>query len=404
MKNQLFLLLISFLTFNSYSQIVFEKGFFITNSGEKNECLIKNIAWKNNPIAFEYKKDENSTIETATIQSVKEFEIYNSSRYIRETVKIDQYSQTLDNLSTSKEPIFVEKQLFLKVLIQGKANLYSYDGNIFFYNVDNSKIEQLIYKSYYFRENEIAKNDQFKQQLFNAFNGSEITINRLINIEYKKNSLIPIFEEYNKYQNSEFINFEKKEKKDLFNISIRPRINNSSLEMKNYFSDSGDLSFGNKINFGFGIEFEYIFPFNKNKWSLSTEPTYQNFKSEVEINESKVSGGKLIAKVDYTSVEIPITIRHYFFLNKNSKIFANISVIFDRPIKSAIELTRADGSNLNTIDVNSPVNFSLGLGYKLNDKFSLEMRAFSNRNITSDYIYIPSDYKNLSLIFGYTIL
>lgn len=403
MKNQLFLLLISFLTINSYSQIVFEKGYFITNSGEKTECLIKNIAWKNNPIAFEYKKDENSSIETATIQLVKEFEIYNSSRYIRETVKIDQSSQTLDKLSNTKEPIFAEKQLFLKVLIQGKANLYSYDdGKLFFYNVDNSKIEQLIYKSYYFGENEVAKNEQFKQQLFNAFNGSAITINRLTNIEYKKNSLIAIFEEYNKYQNSEFINFEGKEKKYSFNISIRPRINNSSLELSDYLSNSGDISFESKINFGVGIEFEYIFPFNKNKWSLSTEPTYQSYKSEGEKNENNISGGKLIGMVEYTSIEIPITIRHYFFLNKNSKIFANISVILDRPINSSVELTRVDGSNVNTIDIEPAVNFSLGLGYKLNDKFSIEMRTFSNRNITSSYI--PSDYKNLSLIFGYTIL
>lgn len=405
MKKQFFLLLIGFLTINTYSQIVFEKGYFITNSGEKTECLIKNIAWKNNPVAFEYKKNENSTIETATIQLVKEFKIYNSSRYIRETVKIDESSQSIDNLSTTKDPIFIEKQLFLKVLIQGKANLYSIDdGNKFFYNIDNAKIEQLINKRYFINESEIAKNDQFKQQLFNALKCPAITINRLLKTDYKKNSLIPLFEDYNKSQNSEFINFEDKEKQDLFNISIRPRINNSSLTMSNYFSNSGDIKFANKTTFGVGIEFEYIFPFNRNKWSISTEPTYQTYKSESENNENNIIGGKLIGKVDYSSIEIPITLRHYFFLNNKSKFFANFSVILDKSINSSIELTRADGSNLNTIDIKSVANFSLGLGYKLNDKFSVETRIFSNRNITSNYLFIASsDYKNVSLIFGYTL-
>ena len=34
------------------AQINFEKGYYISNSGEKTECFIKNIDWMNNPVSF----------------------------------------------------------------------------------------------------------------------------------------------------------------------------------------------------------------------------------------------------------------------------------------------------------------------------------------------------------------
>jgi len=39
----------------TYSQINYEAGYFIDNNGKKTECLIKNVAWKNSPLNFEYK-------------------------------------------------------------------------------------------------------------------------------------------------------------------------------------------------------------------------------------------------------------------------------------------------------------------------------------------------------------
>lgn len=405
MKKKILLFTI-FLTLNCYSQISFEKGYFITNSGKKTECLIRNIDWKNNPVAFEYKIAEDSKIETATIDLVKEFEIYNISKYIRETVQIDKSSQNIESLSTTPDPIFIEKQVLLKVLVQGKANLYLYeDLNLkgYFYNLNDGKIEELIFKKYSVSEDKIAQNDHFKQQLLNDLTCPIITINRLIDVKYKKNSLIPLFTEYNQYQNSEFINFEQKEKKDLFNMTLRPRINNSSLKMKNYISNSKDIDFGNKSSFGLGAEFEYILPFNKNKWSISIEPSYQSYKSKNITEELKVTGGKIIGKAEYTSIEIPITFRYYFFLNKKSKIFTNVSFIVDKPFSSSIELARADGSSLHSLDIGYSINWAMGLGYKLNDKFCLEIRACSNRDVIAEKIYITSDYKNLSFIIGYTL-
>jgi hypothetical protein len=210
MKKQLLFLTIAILSFNSYSQIAFEKGYYIDNMNQKTNCLIKNIDWKNNPIEFEYKQSENSESKTMTIKSIKEFGIDNISKYIRTTINIDRSSENINSLSDDKIPIFQEEELFLKVLVEGKATLYEYvDGNLirYFYNNDNSTIEQLIFKSYITPENNIGRNNRFREQLWINLKCPNFKISEIENLEYKKNELVVFFIEYNECNNQEYVNF-----------------------------------------------------------------------------------------------------------------------------------------------------------------------------------------------------
>ena len=137
MKKKLFFLLTIILSLNSYSQVSFEKGYYIDNNDQKISCLIKNLDWKNNPTKFEFKLSENSETQKADIKSIKEFAITNATKFIRSTVKIDRSSGNVNNLNADKNPVFSEEQLFLKVLVEGKANLYEYtdsDLKRYFYN------------------------------------------------------------------------------------------------------------------------------------------------------------------------------------------------------------------------------------------------------------------------------
>lgn len=406
MKKHLLLFFGFILTLNCYSQISFEKGYYIHNSDQKTECLIKNNDWKNNPTEFEYKLTENDKAKTINIRTVKEFGVYNSSKYIRKTVNIDKSSENLNNLSNSKKPIFIEEQLFLKSLVEGKANLYLYeDGNLkrYFYNIDESNVEQLIYKSYYMSyESRIGKNNQFRQQLWNDLKCSEIEMNDFEKLEYHKKDLIKVFVKYNNCNNSDFTNFEEKQKRDLFNLTLRPRLNSSTLSIQNSQSSSSDTDFGNELSFGFGVEAEYILPFNKNKWAVLIEPTYQSYKSEKTSDVANIPGGKLITAVKYSSIEIPISLRYYFFLNDNSKIFLNTSFVIDANLDSTIEFKNAEDTVLKTLETQTNTNFAFGIGYKLYDKYSLEMRYQTSREILGGYTYWNTDYNTLSIIFGYS--
>jgi len=406
MKKQLLFFLTIILSLNCYSQISFEKGYYINNKNQKINCQIKNTDWKNNPTEFEYKLSENTEPQKATIKSVKEFGIDNISKYIRSTVNIDRSSEFINYLSNNKRPIFKKEELFLKVLVEGKSTLYQYvDGNLirYFYNKDNSNIEQLIFKSYKTNENNIGKNNRFRQQLWNDLKCSNFKMSKIENLDYKKNDLVNFFVEYNKCNNQEYVNFEKKQKRNIFNLIIRPRLNSSSLTIQNFVSNSRNTDFENKIGFGFGLEAEFILPFNKNKWAIEIGPTYQSYKSEKTTNVNNVSGEILIAKVNYNSIEIPVSIRLYFFLNNSSKIFINASYIFDFSSKSFIEFTRNDGSNLSVSEIGTSSNLAMGIGYKQNDRYSLEIRYQTNRDILGNYLFWNSKYKTLSIIFGYSL-
>ena len=391
----------------SYSQIYFENGYYINNLNQKIECQIKNEDWKNNPTEFEYKVSGTSESQKAQIGAVKEFAIYKGSKHIRATVHIDRSRDDVQNLTLDRNPLFKTEELFLKVLIEGQANLYEYvDGNLkrYFFNVENSDIEQLVFKKYKLLDNKIGANNQFKQQLWKDLQCSSITLNDVERLSYKKNELIKFFEKYYQCSNLEITTHIPQASSDWFQVSLRPRVSHSSLSIRNNPSSSKDTDFGNKLGVGLGLEFEFILPFNKNKWAIILEPTYQSYVADQTKDAANVSGGKLMAEVAYKSIEIPFGLRHYFFLNDTSKLFLNISYVFDMAIDSSLELKRGDGVIIDDMKVNASNYLAVGAGYKLNDKYSVELRYFTNRTILGDYVFWHSDYKSMSLIFGYTFL
>ncbi|MDA6069670.1 porin family protein [Flavobacterium sp. AC] len=407
MKKQiLFLVLTLVLSINSYSQITYENGYFIDQNNKKTDCLIENLDWKNIPTSFKYKLPESQDIIIADIKTIKEFAISGESKYIRTSLKIDRSSKFIENMSTDKDPVFKEETLLLKVLIEGKASLYMYDeGSLtrFFYKVNDAEIKQLVYKPYLINGNSsIAKNNYFREQLFIDLKCDNILQRDYENLSYDRRALLKFFIKYNKCSDTNFTEFEKKEKKDLFNLTVRPRLNNSSLSISNSNTDLYNFEFDSKSSLSLGVEAEFILPFNRNKWSLIVEPTYQFYKAEKTNETTSLVGGEITAKVDYKSVELPIGVRHYFFLKNDSKIFINASYLIDFGSNSKIEFSRKDGSIINSLDIKSGSTFALGIGGKLHDKYSIEFRYLINRTILKNYLFLDSSYSTASLILGYS--
>ncbi|TGD59112.1 tRNA modification GTPase [Flavobacterium humi] len=413
MKKQvlaIFLLIYSY----AQAQITFEKGYFISN-GSKTECYIRNIDWKDNPTEFEYKTDLKEAASKAFITNVEEFGIDNSSKYKRFKINIERSSNDISDISKSSSPKWKEETLFLKVLIEGDATLYSYsEGNLYkyFFETKNVPTEQLIRIKYInltpvpgqnYADDSLKENNQFRQQLFNGLKSEAISEEDIKNVSYTKSSLVKIFKKYNSSTGSAtMVSFESKSDKDLLAVKITAGIDQASLKLTDpntYYNASNEVK-GETI-FKIGAELEYTLPFNKNTWSVFINPAYQKY--EAEKNYTRDNGFGVILphtlNVEYSSVELPIGIRHHIFLNKTSKIFINGAFVFSAFGGNAT----FDFDHGKTIfEGTSRNNFAFGAGYSFQNRYSIEFRVNTAREILG-YQQWSAKYSSIGIILAYKI-
>lgn len=405
MKKQLLLVLIAILGLNCYAQISYEKGYYINNSGQKIEGLIKNIEWLNNPTSIQFKSSENSDVQNLSIESVKEFRVYNYHKYERHTVDMDRSSDYLKDLSSDRNVNFKSETLFLKIEVDGDATLYSYfEGNLkrFFFKTSNTDITQLVYKRYYVSDDQVGKNNLYQQQLWKNLKCSDISLRKTERLDYKVNKLTAFFNLYNQCKNPDFI-VKKTKVKANFNISIRPGVIFSTAEAaRSAFLSPIRYEGGNGIGYRFGAEMEFVMKFNRNKWALLAEPTYQSFKADnIRRNRQvNITPGTEAIDLEYSSLQLPVGIRHYMFLGDNSSIFLNALMSF-RLSSEIYTIKRPSTGNVLSIEKKGLTTFNFGIGYKYG-KYSVELRYAPEESIQDIGSY---DVQNnmMSLIIGYKI-
>lgn len=404
MKKQLLTLLLAVVTLPCFAQIEFEQGYYINNSDQRSNILIKNVDWKNNPQTFEYKVSETSAIEIENIKNIKEFGVARLAKFIRATVNIDESSVNTSDLSRDKNPVFVSKTVFLRTLVEGDYTLYEYaDGNMkrYFYAKGNASIEPLVYKQYLSSDvvPKIMTNNTYQQQLFNDLKCENISLKNVQSVDYNRNDLLKFFREYNTCTNKDITYIQEKPDRNKFDLTIRPRLNHSSLYVKNTLNAGFESTYDSQTSFGIGLEAEFFLPYNKNKWSVFLEPSYQSYEAE------KITGNRndYLGVVDYKSIEVPVGLRHYLYLNQDSKIFFNAAYVFSFDLGANINFTRHDGRDVNEIDIKPNGNIALGAGYKFLDKYGIEVR-YQGRHVLDNYYIWNSNYKSISLILGYSFL
>ena len=410
MKNfALVILLLINTGFEVHAQVLFEPGYMITDSNEVISCFIKNLEWPTNPSEIKVKMTEDGEIITKGIEDIKEFGINGSFRYIRARVQVDKSGENLNIMSQEKNPVFQEELLFLSFLVEGGASLFLYNElglTRYFYSTEESEIKQLVYKKYqtYDKSDKLIAryNNQFRQQLLNDFRHLDISASDIKDLQYKKKDLVSFFKEVNDRKNAEYIDYTKRNEKILINLTLRPGINSSNLEIWNTVS-ARENEFDRVNSLRFGTEAEIILPFNKNKWGILVEPTYQYYKTEKVEENDNVSGGMVLSKVNYQSFELPLGVRHHFFLNNNSQIFLNFSYVLDFSHNSYIEFRRNDASLLEKLDIKPQSNLAMGIGYKYREKISLETRYYTPRGLFKDYLFWNSDFQTFSVLIGYTL-
>lgn len=395
MKNWIILFVIFAYSTVLSGQISFESGYLIDNDNKKTECLIKNTDWEINPAAFEYKLSESGGVNTGDTTSVKEFGILGQSRYVRGNVKIDRSPTEIAMLTSERNPVWHRERLFLKVLVQGRVTLYHYgetNFNKFFYSVTDSVIQQLIFKEYKVGSARIAENPTFRQQLLNDVSCGQPKISTIERIQYNKRELEKYFRQYNACVGDSSVVYGHKNKRETFKLNIVPGINVASLSVFNGTFEE-NLDFTRGFLFRLGLEAEYILPFNKNKWGVIFEPSYQLFNAQKQ-------EGTGTASIDYRALDFSIGLRHYFFLNGQTSVFINgfINSLASADFGSKIHLP----PSTRVLEIKSIPNLAIGAGgsYK---RIRVEIRYYTNQEILTGYARWGSSYQKTAVLLGYSL-
>jgi hypothetical protein len=310
-------------------------------------------------------------------------------------VKIDRTGDEIKDLTWTRNSVFVEEHLFLKVLVEGEASLYKYqDGNFvcYFYSSVDRNIEPLIYKRSLTEKNDIKVNNQYRQQLTNYVDCGDLK-KEISRLTYKESPLLKYFLSYNNCRGGNVIDLSRQKRVNFFHVRAKTGLNHASLTLKSASDVPGyiapPIEFESRTTFRFGLEAEFSLPFNNDKWSVLIEPTFEYYKSDPVLSIGN------LPPTDYKAIVVPIGGRYYMFLNDRSKLFLNVHY----------SLNLAMGSNVGALELNtfSPRNdLSGGIGIQLN-QISAEFRYTARGNLTGDYIFWRGEYNKISLIFGYEI-
>lgn len=404
------------------AQVKFEPGYFISNNGQKTICFIRNKDKNVSPVKFQYKLSENGDIQVATIDSVSSFEILNTIyKFQRFKVKIEHSGIDIKNLLDQKNIVFNDEILFLQVLVEGNASLYVYnaaDGvKKFFYSINNGSVNPLVYYKYLDEGNTIGEMNGFKQQLQNDLQCSAITTESLKRIHYTESELVQLFTKFNQCKDVNYKNTVMKPAKGENQLDILIGINTSSLEL-NQKSAPGAPSSGSmrrysntertsqKVSPAISFSITHLFAFRKGAWAIFIEPGFQVYKNELS-DVSIPSGSATTLPINYAFLSLPIGIKHFIYLNDNSKFYLKGAIGYNIVLNSSnVFGTAPTYRTKNGLDqygfVGIP-HFILGAGLLVKKRYSIESKFYINNTMLDNEQWKTGFVNSFSLMFGYRL-
>jgi len=395
-------------SFFSIAQSDFQKGYFIDLNGTRQEGYVSVKSWSDNPRSFAFRTDPASSNQLVSVSSAMEVGA-GESRFVRFIGRVDSSSNKSRKMSSIIEPEWVHDSLFLRLLVDGKADLFYCDRegeDRFFYRVDDGPITQLVFKLYQKEtaRNEpaqVARNREYQGQLRQHVNCLQYSFEKMKSLRYEIAVLTNYFTEQNECSGGN--QYTAKDDVSRRMISIRATPGISIAQMDSYdVKEKLYESYEQKLSYRVAAEFELTFPFNRKKWAVWLEPAFQSYKANGTDSAAR--------SITYTSFEVALGARHYFYLGKHSNIFLNAAGIFDVPIESA-----GGWEGRNNVPSNSHKTFNLaagvGFAYK---RFSVEARYYTIRKMkgtagvplpngdTGEFV-VHNEFQKVSVIVGFRV-
>ncbi|MXN92640.1 hypothetical protein GR160_15535 [Flavobacterium sp. Sd200] len=335
-----FLFLSFLLSMVATAQVTFMKGNFVNSQNVKVECLIKNYDWNNYPSEIEYKLNDSDVVEKIYTAQLQSFYIYETSHFYKK----------YDVPAIPQQPgdfILKSGLQLLKVLVEGKISLLKNNDDVYLLETEGILVPLLHYK-YISRSTNIAEeNNSYRLELFNRLKCEGIEPESIRKVSYTQKSLTKLVNNYNACAEGTSKDFTENKTKAELNFKIIAGMNfytpevdailfADRTETQPEIDDAVSKKGQSKSNFAVGFEAEVKLPFNHKKWALFIAPTY-NKQEAFSVNASKSFGGYpsqyylnwgykgIIDVSEYSYIEVPIGIRRYFYLGKNSLLNLNLA-------------------------------------------------------------------------------
>lgn len=429
MKKIFTLVLLVVLSGHVFSQSSFLPGYFITEDGKRVDCLIKNTDRKQNPTSFEYMLTGGSDKRTATIDSVREFEISDTEhKYRRFRVNIDRSSNKITTLTGFRNPDFKSEVLFLRVMVEGAASLFSYherdDLDRYFFKMADADVQQLVYKRYYVKDNEVSTNEDYKNQLLVALVCGDVVPSRVGRLKYYGKDLNDVFVAYNVCIGSAYTTMSEKKVRGRLGLAVKAGINSSALQTTQIIPPSGPFDnaditndFERILSPVVSVEIEYVLPYRNQRWSLFADPTYQQSKHELDDfffrYEGKIGDVRIFyprrgnIKINYTHITLPIGVRYSHYVNNFSRVFLNTALGFSTLLNES-QVYEAGGyesrEDFTSIQHYTALSGIIGLGYKYKNKMSVEANYHLAKNVVNSTRWHIANKNSFNVVLGYTIM
>lgn len=365
-----------------------QKGYYIDHNGQKTEGYFKTTDF-HEASSLQFKTLPDGDFEKLAAEEITEYGIDGQYKFVKHTVKIDKSDSNYNKLSRTKDPEWQDATLFLNVIIEGNATLYSYQskwGTKYFFSVQgDDQPKQLIYKKYKPTEISLYENNHFRQQLFNYVKCEGQLLNEFLDVKYERKELANIFRTYNLCLGSTSrVFFNATSQTTGIKLTVFAGASNLVFYLDNF---PRTFSKSNSVGYNAGLEAALILPSETLEFFLRVE--FEKGEGEV-INYYDQGYNVLTTKFKFDSdmFNIHLGPRYNFLINERNKIFIDASLSVSLPFGTVVESSSIrsnsgieyDGDG-RVYDLSSTFGGNFGAGYVFNKKWGIDIRYETNRNM-----------------------
>ncbi|KGO92930.1 hypothetical protein [Flavobacterium subsaxonicum] len=369
-----------------------QSGYYVTTGGQRVDGQFMETDFLN-ANTLKFKSGSAGDFTLLDTKDVKEYGVGTDYKSVKYTVQIDVTDAAQGQLSANKDATWQKQTLFLNVLVEGDATLYSYTtdkGTKFFYKIESKQLEpqQLLYRQYTSGSLTSAENNKFRQQLYTDLNCNDSNkMDKFIDLDYRKAELVTLFEEYNTCKNSQNVVYKNNTgKKTHVLYSVFAGLYNGKFNIEGINPEVADDKY---LSFAAGAEIAMMFP--SDKFALFFRAEYESMKSEL-VNVYTTPYGSTITQNNFKLkgglFNLYFGPRYYFNLNDKNRLFIDGAVVAAFPTGDLTQSTTInydsgttiDNVTVNKLDIGNAVYFNFAVGYTFINKFTAEVRLDTNRD------------------------